>query len=155
MRFSWNLALGHVSRLDSWFPIDLELKCWLIWLHLAKNLIFFKNGKNSFKKKKKSAEEDNEQYPRVLFTRPHARVQCTRASEKKWGAFRAPRDSIPSLACACQWLIHTGYWPVPQHVILKKIILTIKKSLGRLKRRPITGPLFGSDFELALPNILN
>ena len=90
MRFSWNLALGHVSRLDSWFPIDLELKCWLIWLNLAKNLIFFKNGKNSLKKKKKSAEEDDEQYPRVLFTRPHARVHCTRASEKN-GARFAPR----------------------------------------------------------------
>ena len=154
MRFSWNLALGHVSRLDSWFPIDLELKCWLIWLNLAKKLIFFKNGKNSLKKKKicwrrwwTVPEGTVHAPPRACAV--HARVW------KKWGAFRAPRDSIPGLACACQWLIHTGYWPVPQHVILKKIILTIKKSLGRLKRRPITGPLFGSDFELALPNILN
>ena len=40
------------------------------------------------KKKKKICEGDDEQYLEALFTR---------AFEKKWGAFRALRDSIPGL----------------------------------------------------------
>ena len=150
-RFFWNLELGRVYELDSWFPNDLELKCWLIRLVLAKIRIF-KSGKNLFfrdfgrnfnlvklmkygfifapiwsfpcglqlsfltwvkkskksgpkmainkhkraektgkkKGKKKNSAEEDEQYRGTV----HARVW------KKWGAFRAPRESIPGLTPA-------------------------------------------------------